>query len=317
MVRLSSIKKAILTERSVGAKLIWTIFSVVAPTALRLAIDRGEAGVPFVTYFPAVVLASLFLGWKWATATAFFSAVVANRMFRPGFTILDFEAADFIMAGLFVFSCVILINIGEAIRRLLLDLELSHQRETMLNAELRHRAKNMLAIVQSMAVLTHRRSDPSSFLEDFSARIQAMARVTDMANADKASKREIGTLVDVAVAPFKDGANFTIAGPDWRLPQVSCIPLGLALHELCTNAVKYGALSANTGRVEIQWHTEEDQKNLVISWKERGGPCVQEPARRGMGSALLHAQYGIAKVEHLFAPEGVECKITIHSEGQT
>lgn len=313
MIRFPAIRRAILAERSLAANLAWTAVSIIAPTAIRWAIDRGAAGVPFVTYFPAVVLASLFLGWKWATATALFSAVVANRLFGPGLTLATFSPNDFIMAGLFAFSCLILINIGEVLRRLLQDLETAHAREAVLSAELRHRTKNMLAMVQSMAALTHRSSGAADFLEDFSDRISAMASVTDMANAQEPSQREIGLLVETATAPFRNGRNIIASGPDWKLPQKSCIPLALVLHELCTNAVKYGALSVPTGQVTIRWEVDGENA-LSLFWKEAGGPSVLEPARRGMGSALLRAQNGLDRVEHRFASVGVECDIVIRGD---
>jgi len=214
-------------------------------------------------------------------------------------------------AGLFIFSCTILINMGEVIRRLLRDLEDANQRETMLNAELRHRAKNTLAVVQSMAVMTYRSSGPSAFLDDFSARILALARVTDIANAQTASERRIAMLIDMAVAPFKDEARIDLSGPDCTLLQASCIPLALILHELCTNSVKYGALSTELGSVSITWKISANDSKLAVFWKETGGPCVVEPSRRGMGSALMRAQNGIQEVEHRFASDGVECTIVI------
>lgn len=313
VTRFPAVRMAILAKRPFPVNLFWTIVSVLVPTALRWLIDRGAAGVPFVTYYPAVVLAALFLGWRWAAATALFSAIVGNRLFRPGFTVLDFGRADFIMAGLFVLSCFVLINIGEIMRRLLQDVEAAREREAMLSAELGHRVKNLLAVVQSMASLTHRSSGQARFLDDFSARIGALARATDVAHAREASAREVGALVETAVAPFRDGANIRLSGPKAQLPNASCIPLALILHELCTNAVKYGALSVAGGAVNIRWAVEGDG-GVTLHWKEEGGPPVVEPARRGMGSALLRAQKGLSSVKHLFPPDGVECVILIATE---
>ncbi len=120
-------------------------------------------------------------------------------------------------------------------------------------------------------------------------------------------------LVETALAPFRAGDNFTIAGPACELPRDACVPLSLALHELATNASKYGALSVAEGRVELVWTVGEGEGALLrLAWREIGGPPVTPPTRTGLGSQLLQPQRGLEQVALRFEPRaGVECAIGI------
>ena len=92
----------------------------------------------------------------------------------------------------------------------------------------------------------------------------------------------------------------------------SCVPLVLALHELATNAVKYGALSGEGGTVELVWRIEgQSQHDLRLEWREHGGPIVSAPVKSGLGAKLLRPQAGLAEVRTTYAPEGVRCEIRV------
>ncbi|HEU4650481.1 MAG TPA: DUF4118 domain-containing protein, partial [Croceibacterium sp.] len=145
MDRIPAVRQAILADVPPARALGWSMVAVAVPTALRWAIDRGSEGVPFLSYFPALTLAALFLGWRWAALVAVASAVIANNLFRD--TPLHFwgsgnEAA---LAALFVLSCAALVAIGEIARRTVREVEAAKARETLLNQELLHRVKNLLA----------------------------------------------------------------------------------------------------------------------------------------------------------------------------
>jgi len=101
-----------------------------------------------------------------------------------------------------------------------------------------------------------------------------------------------------------------ISGPACELPRDACVPLSLALHELCTNAAKYGALSVPEGWVALDWRLDGDGL-LTLSWREENGPPVTGPARAGMGTQLLKRQRGLDHVELHYRPAGVECAIAI------
>lgn len=312
MARLPSIERAILRSRSPAEKVAWTAVSVVLPTVLRWLIDKGASGVPFVTYFPAVVIAALFLGWRWAGITALLSAVAGNRLFRPNLPVHEFGVADFIMAGLFAFSCAILIYSGHLLRQLLQAEQLAREREIVLNSELKHRVKNMLSVIQAIAATTFRRIGPDGFLDAFASRVAALARATDL-SMDAGGPQQMSDIVTTAIEPFCHPNNFRISGPPINVDAAQCVLLVLVLHELCTNAVKYGSLSVPDGLVEVGW--QYNVPKAILHWREVGGPRVEPPVRAGMGSLLLRSAFGL-ETDLQFNSDGLECIIAFEIAGK-
>jgi two-component sensor histidine kinase len=239
------------------------------------------------------------------------SGVIANRLFSPE-RLLEVSTLDAVLIWLFALSCAALVWIAEMARRLVRELEAAKAREELLNHELMHRVKNMLATVNAMAVLTARHSEPEDFVEALTGRMQALERATGLLGVDEGAPCDVHRLVGSALAPFRAGDTFTVEGPACELPREACVPLSLALHELATNASKYGALSAPEGRVELLWTIGEGEDRLLrLAWRESGGPPVAPPQRTGMGTQLLRRQHGLDQVELHYRPGGVECAIAI------
>lgn len=312
MDRVPGIRRAILADRPAWVSLALGAGAVAASTALRWVIDRGEAGIPFVTYFPAVVLVALLLGWRWGVAAALVSGLVANRVFRPGSLLEGLSGGDLVLVGLFALSCAVLIWTAETARRLVRQLEAAKEREALLNRELSHRVKNMVATVSAMAVLTARHSEPGRFAEALGGRLETLKRATELLDGGEDALCDMHRLVETALAPFRAESNFWVAGPACELPRDSCVPLALALHELATNAAKYGALSVPEGRVSVLWTVGEGEENLLrLAWREEGGPPVEEPRHAGMGTRLLKRQRGLDAVTLSYRREGVRCEIAV------
>ncbi|SDQ50872.1 PAS domain S-box-containing protein [Pseudoxanthomonas sp. CF385] len=191
-----------------------------------------------------------------------------------------------------------------------------HQR--LLLNELNHRVKNTLAIVQSLALQTLRGADDIDLACDrFESRLHALALAHDVLTRQQWDHAPLQDLVRTAIAPCLLDADdrFDIDGPDMQLDPQRALALSMALHELCTNAMKYGALSARQGRVRIHWHAETAQgrRILVLSWEERDGPPVTAPAHRGFGSRLIERGLGRdlgGEVALDFDRAGVRCRIT-------
>ncbi len=185
------------------------------------------------------------------------------------------------------------------------------ERIAFLMREVNHRSKNMLALVQAMARQTMA-AGQANFFERFSERIQALAASHDLLVNNDWIGVEVGALARSQLAHFEDALkdHVTLEGPRLILSAGSAQAIGMALHELATNAAKYGALSRPEGRVSLRWSIAQDEgpRMFTMRWVESGGPPVTEPSRRGFGSTvvsrLVEAQLE-ADVELSFAPEGL------------
>lgn len=185
----------------------------------------------------------------------------------------------------------------------------------LLMRELTHRSKNLLAVIQAMARQTAKHTGSiQTFLERFSARVQALARSHDILVQESWHGASLKELVRSQLAYYLDREpeQISIAGPDVRLKPEAAQSLGLALHELASNAAKHGALSRSGGRVEISWQPLSD--GIMLIWRESKGPQVNVPQRRGFGSMVIEhnlARALDAEVKLDFATEGVTCRVTM------
>jgi PAS domain S-box-containing protein len=161
----------------------------------------------------------------------------------------------------------------------------------LLMREVNHRAKNMLSVVDAIAHQTATRT-PEDFIERFSERIQALSANQDLLVRNAWHGVEMKDLICAQLSPFADliGSRVVVQGPKLRLNAACAQAIGLALHELTTNAGKYGALSTDRGRVNICWEIDSD--TLTMSWTEREGPPVSAPERRGFGSIVIENNGG-------------------------
>jgi PAS domain S-box-containing protein len=186
------------------------------------------------------------------------------------------------------------------------------EREHLLMREVNHRAKNMLSVVDAIAHQTAARN-PEDFIERFSERIQALSANQDLLVRNEWNGVEIADLVRAQLAHFADliGSRIAMHGPKLRLNPASAQAIGLALHELATNAGKYGALSTDRGRVDVSWGTDGD--TLTMGWTEREGPPVSAPKRRGFGTIVMEAMAERSvdgKVDLDYAPSGLTWRLT-------
>ncbi|MEE2864639.1 MAG: PAS domain-containing protein [Pseudomonadota bacterium] len=199
-----------------------------------------------------------------------------------------------------------------------ISIDLTHKRENerqmhLVMRELTHRSKNLLAVIQAMARQTAARSDNTEdFVESFAARLQAMAASHDLLVSQSWYGADLKELVLAHLAQSIDPGSpqIEIEGDPHSITADAAQNLGLALHELTTNAAKYGALSVLGGKLSVSWTTVDGRIRLV--WKESGGPEVVPPRRNGFGRMLLERLVGPAldgDVSIDFAPEGVSCVI--------
>jgi PAS domain S-box-containing protein len=186
----------------------------------------------------------------------------------------------------------------------------AHQQ--LLIDELNHRVKNTLAIVQSIARQSAKKgTSPEDFAKSFEGRLAALSAAQNLITAGLWRPTEIQRLIGACLQPLAISQQILIAGPAATLGAKTAVTMALALHELATNAVKYGALSVPEGRVEISWSVSKERE-LLLSWTEAGGPPVKSPIHKGFGMRMIErglaAEFG-GQVEISFEPGGLSCKL--------
>jgi light-regulated signal transduction histidine kinase (bacteriophytochrome) len=193
--------------------------------------------------------------------------------------------------------------------------KIAADRDKLLMAELDHRVKNTLANIQALVMQTSLSAESlSGFVEGLAARIQSMAKAHSLLSQSRWEGVTLQSLLMEELGPYiRDHLAFEIAGPDLVLTSKSALALSLAIHELATNAAKYGALSDPNGRVSIKWDLTE-QGGVELSWTESGGPVVIPPTRRGFGSTLIERALametnGTASLRYLAG--GVVCDVAL------
>jgi PAS domain S-box-containing protein len=189
----------------------------------------------------------------------------------------------------------------------------AEQRQNLLSREVDHRGKNALALVQSIVRLT-RADSIHDYSKAVEGRIAALARVHTILSLSSWEGAELSRLIDEELAPFitKDARRVVVAGPKIRLEPSTAQTLALALHELATNAAKYGALSSLSGRISVNWKLSPG--SLDLEWTEDAGPRVDPPAQRGFGTrsviASIETQLG-GRALFDWRPEGLCCQLSV------
>ena len=286
----------------------FALVCVGAATLLRLVIDFvAPDAVPFATYFPAILIATLIAGTAAGVLAMALGALVSWYIFvPPRFSMSNLRTEDVVSLLLFFFAALAIVWIADRYRAVLRRLDEEEAYRKVVVEELGHRVKNKLATVY--AILRHELRGHRDVWESAAGRLRALSAADDFLIAGDGEGVGLEQIIDLELAPYgsasvnKRGAPLTLSG---KLPSV----LSLIVHELATNAAKYGALSAPHGVIDISW--AEDGDDIVLDWRERDGPPVTAPAKRSFGTNLIErslgAFQGTAKVE--FAAAGVVCRM--------
>jgi two-component sensor histidine kinase len=256
-------------------------------------------GVPLLTAFVHSELTG------WISAAGIAESTLTAPLIR---TLMLTAVIGIAMLGLglaFSIRMAAAIARGEALHELLID-------------EVNHRVKNTLATVQSLSMQTFRNSADLPAREKFDARLASLGRVHDVLSARKWEGADIGDVVRATLEPFASTNPDRIAaeGPRVTMWPRSIVMLSMVLHELATNATKYGALSGAGGRVTVEWWMKPGRM-VELQWRESGGPPVQKPAQAGFGSTLIEkgfpAQVGGTATLH-YELEGLRCTLDFFAE---
>jgi two-component sensor histidine kinase len=194
----------------------------------------------------------------------------------------------------------------------------AEEHQKLLTNELQHRVKNTLALVQAIASQTFRNAtDIDATREAFAARLISLGRAHDILTQSSWTAAPIAEVIEGALSVHRHAgtARIRIMGPNVLMGAKPALSLALAMHELATNAAKYGALSNDTGVVELRWHVvhEAEEPRFCLTWSEQGGPPVlAPPTRKGFGSRLIERSFAAevgGDVKLTYAPTGLVCRL--------
>ncbi len=191
------------------------------------------------------------------------------------------------------------------------DRKEAEERQNLLAREVDHRARNALAVIQSIIRLTRAKS-VDDYVAAIEGRIKALARAHTLLSDSRWNGADLATLVGEELAPYRTGDKVTIEGPDISLEPSTAQGLALALHELATNAAKHGALSSEKGRIGLTWQLQPDA--LVLNWTESAGPQIGPPAARSFGLRVIRAsieQQLEGETAFDWDPKGLRCNLSI------
>ena len=285
-----------------------TLAILVIATIIRTVLDPFVLPpAPFFTYYPAVLFTALFCGLRPALFAVAISGITAWYLFLPprGFELTSH--ATIALVAFFVIA-VLIVAVVTALHAAIKKILAQEQETSLLAKELQHRTGNLLTVIQSIA---HRSlTDDKSIAqgrEIFEARLHSLAKTHSRLLNSKADAVSLDEIVRSELETFPSRTK--IEGAEIFLDYQQAQKFTLAVHELTTNAVKYGALSTPSGGVQIAWSVSTNGKGreLKLRWEEHGGPPVVVPVKEGFGSTLLKAAF--AKTRMHYAPGGFSCEI--------
>lgn len=301
-------------ERPFLAQLVIGALAAMLAVAIRWSLPLNSQQLPTLTVVVAIAIVTTFIGVTAGVTTAVVGGLLSWYLFLNGYSWSLANQAWVPLVGFTIIATVIVSTsyLYRRSERRFRAQELAALEEQAANAhlfarEMAHRLKNALAIVQSIAFQTIGNDTPEA--NKFAARLKALADANELlserVDEPTANVRQV---VAAALQPFdSDLRSFNIECHDAILPARQVITLSLALHELATNAVKYGALSLEGGRVALS--LEEDGEFLGLEWKEVGGPRVSSPEKHGFGTRLLRRSGADAQLA--FEPDGLRCSFSI------
>jgi two-component sensor histidine kinase len=292
---------------SVEAYLAATVLVVIA-SLIRWGLGfLGETLLPFTTYYPVVLFAT-YLGGPWVGIfTAIAGGLVGWWAFlSPHVGFFPLRIAGELELPTYAVACALIIWGADSYRRLAARLREEERLRTLAVEELAHRLKNKIASIQS--IISYQLREQPRLRDDIIARLVALAATDDLIMTAQGRGASIRAILSTELKPY-GLARISMEGPDIILTPTLALTLALIVHELATNAAKYGALSVPAGKLSIQWSLAD--RILNLDWRETGGPVVVSPTHRGFGLKLLSRalEQFSGNVEMTFETNGLVCQI--------
>lgn len=295
-------------ETNSVAGFAFAIGCIVAAAVVRWLLGMWfGATLYFAAFFPAVILAALFAGFWPGMAALTLSVVVGIVLFVPSNLMAGLPVSFVSNLIIYVVAGLSTVWLGHLFRSAIRELQAEQtQRELILN-EVEHRARNMGAL--GAAIVQFSLKDDKDTATLINTRMRALQTTNDLITRAPKMEPDIEGIVRQELAPY-DLARCSMRGGSLPLRSDIARAAGLVIHELTTNAVKYGALSTSEGRVEIEWARHADA--IEIKWKESGGPKIDTPTRTGFGTKLIDTTVkGLSgTVEREFSESGFSCRLT-------
>jgi two-component sensor histidine kinase len=287
-----------------------TISFVLASALARLGLDQIAPDIsPFTTFYPAVVLSGFLWGLRPAILALLCSAAVAWWAFLPPrwtfFITPDWESLIALL--IFLATGGLVVWITGAYHRTLRKLRAEQQSRELLNRELVHRGRNTIAVAQAVVSQTLRAD--TSAASAINGRLRALLNTNEILTTSTLQTGLLRQVIEAEVAPY-GLERISLSGPPVALQPDLARTLALVIHELATNAAKYGSLSSPTGRLAINWNF--DNNAVALTWMECGGPSVLPPAKVGFGTTLIKSlqQSSFSGMVDLdFRPAGLVCSV--------
>ena len=286
-----------------------TFFVAVAAVARWAMGIWFEGVIPFVTFFPAVLLAALVGGIGPGILAALLGGLIGWWTFlNPPMAFFPLTPGALISVIAYLFTSLIIVWAADHYRGLTKRLEDEQKFRELAVEELAHRLKNKVATIQSIVSL-RLRDDPQTRDEIVNC-LGSLRATDDLIIAAQGRGARIGDILSAELRPYDIG-RISIEGPEILLSPKLALTMALLFHELATNAAKYGALSHLLGKISVRWSYSDPWLNL--EWRESGGPPVTVPNHRGFGTGLILGaleQFG-GKADATFASQGLVCKLSV------
>lgn len=266
------------------AALVGTGFAFIGALIRWLLEPVVHGDVPYISFFPMLLIASLLCGSVAGVACLGTSTLLAVLFLIPPFGVASFTPGTIVFA---VFGAMV-IYVAGALRRSLIKVAEAADQERVFTLELQHRVKNTLAVVQSLAAQTVRTTPTlADFRRDFTERLIAVAEAHNVLSEAEWRTVSLRSVAERVLRPSMSTGRVAVDGPEVWLAADQTVNLAVSLNELATNAMKYGALSTECGHVDLCWSSDPDVGRVTVKWREKDGPPVASPPKHGFGMRLL------------------------------